>query len=234
MPRRFIFILLTIIPLLLTFCKRKPKKTIEELPTQVETFKPDTYLESSLDSIDIERIKAFGSEIDSIAFQEDIQAISKIIKADENNETYHTKNGITYTVIKYGGGEYPVKGDLLQVQVETSTLEGEKVFSTKDLKQPLQFVLGVGQVVPAWDDVFLNVQEGTQFQVIAPSALSYGKKGHHKYVKSNTILKYDITFEKIIPQKDDISKNQPKLKINEGKDSKEKENKIPLTIRKPQ
>lgn len=233
MPRRFIFILLAI-PLLFAFCKRKPKKAIEELPTQVENFQENTYLKSVLDSLDIVKIKAFGSEIDSVAFLEDIQAISKIIQTNPDAETFHTQNGITYTVVKYGSGEYPQKGDLLQVQVETTTLEGVKIFSTKDLKQPLQFTLGVGQVVPAWDNVFVNVQEGTQFQIISPSALSYGKKGYHKSVEPNTILKYDITFEKIIPQKQENSKDQPKLKVKSDSSTKSLDNKIPATLRKPQ
>lgn len=233
MPRRLI-ILVVLVTIIIAACKKKPKKSIEQLSTKVETFQENTYLKSHLDSQTISKIKAFGTEIDSAVFQSEIQEISKIVNADPNAETYHTNSGVAYTIDKYGGGEYPLKGDVLLVHVETTTLDGKKIFSSKDLKQPLQFVLGVGQVVPAWDEVFLNVQEGTTFQIISPSAMSYGKKGFIKSVDANTILKYDITFEKIIEQKNPSSSTAPKLKVKEDSLSKNQNSKIPVTLRKPQ
>lgn len=227
------FILIFLATFLIFSCKKKPKKAIEELPTEVTTYQADTYLESELDSLSLLKIKDFGSKVDSAVFKEELKKISDIIKADKESEIFHTKNGVAYSVSKYGGGEYPVKGDVIQVQVETTTLDGKKIFSTKDLKQSLQFVLGVGQVVPAWDEVFVNVQEGTQFQIISPSALSYGMTGYLRSVEPNTILKYDISFEKIVPIKEDKSKKDTKLQVKEDKDSKDKENKIPVTLRKP-
>lgn len=226
------FILFILIPLSIGACKKKPKKSLAELPTKVETFKEDSYLKSALDSHTIEMIGKFGSIIDSQVFVQELDTIAAIIQQNKDVEIYHTATGLAYIVTKYGGGEYPEKGDVLQVQVETTTLSDKKIFSTSTLKQPLQFVLGTGQVVPAWDEIFPNVQAGSEFQIIAPSALSYGKKGYIKSVAPNTILKYDIKFEKIITPKTTNSKNAPNLKVK-GEDKDEKY-KIPATLKKPE
>lgn len=210
-------ILFSIVVISLYACKNKPKKSIEELATQVETFSKDSYLDSHLDSLSLGKIKSFGSEVDTTFYSNELKQLSTIINIEKNQESFHTSTGVLYIVEKYGSGEYPISGDILQVQVETSTLDGKKLFSTTQLKQPLQFVLGVGQVVPAWDEVFLNIQEGSKFQIISPSAMSYGKKGYIKSVAPNTILKYDITFEKIVHSQKSNTKNQPKLNIKEEK-----------------
>ncbi len=229
------FIIFILIALSIGACKKKPKKSLAELPTKVETFKEDSYLKSALDSHTIEVINKFGSEIDSQIFVQELDTIAAIIQQNKDVEIYHTATGLAYIVNKYGGGEYPEKGDVLQVQVETTTLSGKKIFSTSSLKQPLQFVLGTGQVVPAWDEIFPNVQEGSEFQIIAPSALSYGKKGYIKSVAPNTILKYDIKFEKIITPKTTNSKNTPNLKVKgEEKNEKDEKYKIPATLKKPE
>ncbi|MCO5233128.1 MAG: FKBP-type peptidyl-prolyl cis-trans isomerase [Chitinophagales bacterium] len=215
--------------LLVTFsiyaCKNKPKKSIGELATQVETFTKETYLDSQLDSLSIHKIKSFGSEIDTIIYSNEIEKLSSIVNKEKHQEIFHTNTGVIYMIEKYGSGDYPENGDILQVNVETSTLENKKIFSTSQLKQPLQFVLGVGQVVPAWDEVFVNIQEGSRFQIFSPSALSYGKKGFVKSVAPNTILKYDITFDKIIHSQKNNTKNQPKLDIKEEKGNQKEHSK---------
>lgn len=226
-----------IITLSIASCKRKPKKSIEELPTKVETFQENSYLKSQLDSHTIDIIRLFGSEIDSAVYLQELDTISSIMQRNKTEEeTYHTPTGVVYTIHKYGGGEYPEKGDIIQVQVETTTLDGKNIFSTSALKQPLQFVLGVGQVVPAWDEIFPNVQEGTQFQIIAPSALSYGQKGFLKAVPANTILKYEIKFDKIVTPKASSTKGASNLKMKEQKeaDHKDEKYKIPATLKKPE
>lgn len=227
------YLLLLMIPFLFFSCKNKPKKSLEELPTKVTVFDNKAYLNSYLDSQTIQSIKRFGNEIDTAVYQIEIDSISKIIKKEDGQEIFHTQSGILYIIDRYGNGEYPQKGDVLEVKVETVTLDGKSVFSTTKLNQNLQFIVGVGQVVPAWDEVFLNVQEGSKFQIIVPSALSYGKKGVIKAVDPNAILKYDITFEKIIKSKNATSKDQPQLKIKEDKKESSLKESLPITIKKP-
>ena len=227
------YFILLLVPFLLFSCKKKPKKSLEELPTQVTVFEKETYLQSKLDSQAILSINSFGNQIDSAVYQLEIDSISKTILKQKDKETFHTKSGNLYIIEEYGGGEYPVKGDVLEVKVETTTLDGKNVFSTTQLKQNLQFILGVGQVVPAWDEVFLNVQEGSKFQIVAPSAMSYGSKGIIRSIAPNTILKYDIIFEKIIQPKNTASKDHPQSKIQRPTTVCHQLDSLPVSIKKP-
>ena len=57
--------------------------------------------------------------------------------------------------------------------------------------RPIDFVLGMGQVIKGWDEAFLTMKEGGQARLIIPSDLAYGKKGY-----SNIILPYStLVFE---------------------------------------
>jgi|GEM_PF-4632830 len=235
MRKNTFILLVSLILVSTTGCKNKPKKSIEELPTKVEVYNQDKYAASNIDSLTLTSIKDFGSGYDSAVYQSDIDSIGHYLKKQTSQEeTYHTRSGVVYIIKKYGSGEYPEKGDKIQVQVETKTWDGKVIFSTTRLKQPLQFILGVGQVVPAWDEVFPNVQEGSEFMVIAPSAMNYGTKGIQKILSPNTILLYDIKFEKLISAENKNDKNGPALKMKEEKKEKELElEKIPVSIRKP-
>jgi FKBP-type peptidyl-prolyl cis-trans isomerase len=207
-------------------CKNKPKKKLEELPTKVEQFNPNTYRQCRLDDSAFALMERFGSVYDSSVFQAEIDTIAKWMEAQELKEIYHTRSGVVYAVKKYGRGNYPVAGDRLHVFTETRTWNGKVIFSSSKYKQPLEFVLGTGQVVPAWDEVLPNLPEGTEALIVAPSAMSYGKKNIPKVMAGNTILIYDIKFDKLIPDKDTKTKGRaPALQLDDDK--------IPVTLRRP-
>ena len=212
-------------------CKNKPKKKLEELPTKVEVFSPEKYKSSRIDSADLVLLKRFGSEYDSTAFFKDLDSISTYIQAQNLEEVFYTNSGVAYAVKKYGRGNYPMPYDQLHVQVETKRWDGKILFSTEKYKQPLSFTLGVGQVVPAWDEVLINVPEGSELIIISPSAMSYGKKNIPRTLPGNSLLIYDVTIEKVIPPDNDAD-NAATFKVNNNIDEKE-DNKIPITIRKP-
>lgn len=223
--------IILIIALSTISCKNKPKKKLEELPTKVEVFSPDKYKESRIDSTDLILLKRFGAEYDSTVFQQDLDSISTYIQNQNLEEVFYTNNGVAYAVKSYGRGNYPKPYDQLHVQVETKRWDGKVLFSTEKYKQPLSFTLGVGQVVPAWDEVLINVPEGSELIIISPSAMSYGKKNIPKTLPGNSLLIYKVTVEKVIPPTDEES--AAVFKVDNKVEEKEN-NKIPITIRKPQ
>lgn len=208
-------------------CKNKPKKKIEELPVKVAKFDKTLYQKAAIDSTHLASMKRFGSVYDSSAFQKDIDSITRYFASKDLEEVFYTKSGVVYAVKKYGRGEYPVLGDRLQVQCETKRWDGKVFFSTTAIKEPLEFVLGVGQVVPAWDEVLQNVPVGSELLIVAPSAMSYGKKSIPRALPGNTILTYEVTIEKHIPA-EKIKGEGLKPSFNLEEDSN-----IPVSLRKP-
>jgi FKBP-type peptidyl-prolyl cis-trans isomerase len=221
--------------LLWTGCKQKKVKNIEELPTKVESFNVERYKESSLDSSDFASMKRFGSLYDSSTYQSDLDSISNFFEAQNFKEVFYTNSGVVYAIKKYGKGIYPSTGDKLHVYTETRRWDGKLVFSSAQYKQPLEFILGTGQVVPAWDEVLPNIPAGSEVLIVAPSAMSYGKKAIPKTLPGNTILIYDIKLDKVFPvQENTSSAGKTMFQLNnESSKEEDSKNKIPSSIKRP-
>ena len=57
----------------------------------------------------------------------------------------------------------------------------------------LQFVLGEGDVIRAWDETVAQMKVGGVYRIIAPPDLGYGAAGSPPYIPSNATLIFDIT-----------------------------------------
>lgn len=212
-------------------CKRK-KHNVEELPVEVKTFKAPEYQKSAVDSVTLIKIKTFGTVYDSLVYQTDIDSIAAWVQKQAWEESFSTPTGVVYHIEKFGNGDFARWGDRMHVHTETVTLSGKKFFSTSDIKQPLDFVLGVGQVMPAWDEVLPNFPEGTEATIVSPSALAYGKLGVKKALAPNMILISKIKVVKVVHDKENPTPiNGPGLKIDPKKE--EENSNIPISIRKP-
>jgi FKBP-type peptidyl-prolyl cis-trans isomerase len=55
--------------------------------------------------------------------------------------------------------------------------DGTKFDSSYDRGQPLDFNIGVGQVIKCWDEVGLNMEVGAKVKVLCPSQTAYGSRG---------------------------------------------------------
>ncbi len=197
---RFRFLTILFAVLIITGCKNKKSSDSQSNEAETsEVFDEVKYLNSQLNERTLDLITKFGSRADSSVYAEDLNIVADLVKKKNNLENIHfTSSGVVYILHKEGEGEVPHFGDVLQVQTETVTIEGEQVFSTSDLNQPLQFVLGTSQIVPAWNLVYRHIKEGSEFEIISPSAMSYGKNGVTGAVSPDAILVYRIKFEKII------------------------------------
>lgn len=215
---RYIYVLLAV--MLLTACKNKNQSS-EDDETSIEVFDEAQYLKSKLSDRVKGLIEDFGSIIDSAVYVEELTTIAEIAKSKENAS--FTSSGIVFNIIQEGSGDKPSKGDKLQIQVTTTGLDEFNYFSTEEIGQALTFTLGTDQIVPALNEVFSNVPEGSEFEIISPSALNYGQKGYTGFVPGNTILKYHIVFEKILESNATIQGETPGLDISTTDDKNQKD-----------
>src|SRR5450631_3413126 len=75
-------------------------------------------------------------------------------------KTVTTASGLKYVDVKVGSGASPVKGKQVKVHY-TGTLEnGKKFDSSVDRKEPFSFAIGVGQVIPGWDEGVMSMKVG--------------------------------------------------------------------------
>lgn len=118
-----------------------------------------------------------------------------------------TASGVYYVVTQPGNGPIPSRGDIVSVQYTGKLLDG-KVFdsSVKSLNpqadgKPVQFPIGVGQVIPGWEEGVMKMHKGEKTTLIIPSSLAYGPRANPK-IPANSVLLFDIELV-------DIQKGQP-------------------------
>ncbi len=64
-------------------------------------------------------------------------------------------------------------------------------------KQPFQFALGGGQVIPGWDQGVAGMKVGERRRLTIPSELAYGAQGSPPKIPANAPLIFDIDLKKI-------------------------------------
>jgi peptidylprolyl isomerase len=103
-----------------------------------------------------------------------------------------TPSGLKYVDVKVGNGASPVKGKQVKVHY-TGTLEnGKKFDSSVDRNEPFAFVIGVGQVIPGWDEGVMSMKVGGKRKLTIPSKLGYGERGAGGVIPPNATLLFDV------------------------------------------
>ena len=64
-------------------------------------------------------------------------------------------------------------------------------------KQPFQFALGSGQVIPGWDQGVLGMKVGERRRLTIPADLAYGAQGSPPKIGPNEPLIFDVDLKKI-------------------------------------
>lgn len=123
----------------------------------------------------------------AMAVQEQAKATNKAGAA----KTVTTASGLKYVDVKLGSGASPVKGKQVKVHY-TGTLENGKQFDSSVGKQPFSFLIGVGQVIPGWDEGVMGMKVGGKRKLIIPSKLGYGERGAGGVIPPNATLLFDV------------------------------------------
>ena len=103
-----------------------------------------------------------------------------------------TASGLRYTDIVKGTGATPQKGQTVTVHY-TGTLEnGTKFDSSYDHGRPSDFRIGVGAVIPGWDEGLMSMKVGGKRKLVVPPALGYGPNGRPPTIPGNSTLIFDV------------------------------------------
>jgi FKBP-type peptidyl-prolyl cis-trans isomerase len=65
-------------------------------------------------------------------------------------------------------------GDMVSVDY-TGTLEGGKEFDSSAGKEPLQFMIGAGQMLKGFEQGIIGMEEGSEKEIIIPAGEGYDK-----------------------------------------------------------
>ncbi|QSW90039.1 MULTISPECIES: peptidylprolyl isomerase [Flavobacterium] len=103
-----------------------------------------------------------------------------------------TESGLRYKMIQKGEGKKAEAGKTVSVHYEGS-LENGKVFdSSYPRKKPIEFKLGIGQVIEGWDEGIALLQVGDKARFVIPSDLAYGPSGAGGVIPPHATLIFDV------------------------------------------
>ena len=103
-----------------------------------------------------------------------------------------TESGLRYQFIQKGDGKKAEAGKTVSVHYEGS-LENGKVFdSSYQRKKPIEFKLGIGQVIEGWDEGIALLKVGDKARFVIPSDLGYGPAGAGGVIPPNATLIFDV------------------------------------------
>ena len=103
-----------------------------------------------------------------------------------------TESGLRYQIIQKGTGEMAVKGKTVVVHYKGQLLDGTVFDSSYKRNQPIDFPLGMGQVIPGWDEGISLLHVGDKARFVIPSDLAYGSAGAGGVIPPNAILIFDV------------------------------------------
>ena len=71
-------------------------------------------------------------------------------------------------------------------------MDGTVFDSSFKRNEPIDFPLGVGQVIAGWDEGIQLLNVGDQATLIIPSDLAYGERGAGGVIPGGATLKFDV------------------------------------------
>ena len=119
------------------------------------------------------------------------------IKPGKSGDTITTKSGLQYIDLKVGTGAMPVKGQTISVHYVGKLTNGKTFDSNVDPAPPFTTAIGVGRVIPAWDEGMLTMKVGGKRRLICPPNLAYGSRGAGAAVPPNSTLIFDVDLLKV-------------------------------------
>lgn len=123
-------------------------------------------------------------------------AAAKVKQEEELNKVSagfeKTSSGLRYKIIQKGAGKKALQGQNVSVHYEGSLLNGQVFDSSYKRKEPIEFQLGVGQVIPGWDEGISLLQVGDKARFLIPSDLAYGSAGAGGVIPPNASLLFDV------------------------------------------
>ena len=103
-----------------------------------------------------------------------------------------TASGLRYQIIQKGTGAKAEKGQQVSVHYQGALIDGTVFDSSYKRKEPIEFQLGIGQVISGWDEGLQLLHLGDKARFVIPSDLAYGSAGAGGVIPPDAILVFDV------------------------------------------
>ena len=111
---------------------------------------------------------------------------------DLSNGYSKTDSGLMYKFLDNKNSNKPKNGEKVKVHYKGMLLDGTVFDSSFKRNQPIEFTLGVGQVIKGWDEGISLLGVGDKASFIIPSDLAYGESGAGVVIPPNAPLIFEV------------------------------------------
>ena len=133
-------------------------------------------------------------EIELVAAHEPL-AITEVAQEDYIT----TESGLKYYDIVQGEGETPAEGQTVVVHYAGWLEDGTLFDSSLERGAPFALKLGMGEVIPGWDEGVATMKVGGKRQLVIPAELAYGETGAGGVIPPGATLIFEIELLEIQP-----------------------------------
>jgi peptidyl-prolyl cis-trans isomerase A (cyclophilin A) len=109
-----------------------------------------------------------------------------------------TESGLRYQIIQEGSGVKAEKGKNVSVHYKGQLSDGTVFDSSYKRNEPIDFPLGVGQVISGWDEGIQLLKVGDKARFVIPSHLGYGSRGAGGVIPPDATLIFDVELMNVI------------------------------------
>lgn len=102
-----------------------------------------------------------------------------------------TESGLQYSIVTEGEGETADSGNVVTVHYSGFLADGTKFDSSVERDDPFSFLLGMGQVIPGWEEGLKLMNKGGKARLVIPPELGYGGLSVGT-IPPNSTLYFDI------------------------------------------
>ena len=138
----------------------------------------------------VEAFRTFeGSRVKRI----EAERLAKLAQMDALAKGFEqTASGLRYQIIQKGSGKQAKSGDTVSVHYKGQLADGTIFDSSYKRYEPIDFILGQGQVIRGWDEGLALLSIGDKARFVIPSDLGYGARGAGGVIPPDAILVFDV------------------------------------------
>lgn len=129
-----------------------------------------------------------------------VASVSSPVEEQPVGEPIQYDNGLIVQDVVVGNGKTAESGDTLSAHY-VGALENGTVFDNSyNRGQPIQFVLGAGQLIKGWELGLVGIKEGGKRRLVIPPELGYGQSGAGGVIPPNATLLFEIELVSVQKQ----------------------------------
>lgn len=126
----------------------------------------------------------------SIQAKKEAEALKQV--DDLKASMQKTDSGLYYKITKKGEGKEAEQGKTVAVHYAGRLTNGTEFDNSYKRNQPIEFPVGMGNVIKGWDEGIMMLKEGDEATFLIPPALGYGERGAGGAIPPNSWLIFDV------------------------------------------